>query len=95
MKSIDVGLLTVLLSCYAAPTTASGDNASQLSVSQQAKPRKESHPILLIRPDQVEQYKVRIADMPESMKTYGMSTDIPLVALIDYLRGRHARKRSN
>ena len=49
---------------------------------------KEPHPILLIRPDQVDQYKVRVADIPEKYKTYGWTTDIPLAALIDYLRGR-------
>jgi hypothetical protein len=49
---------------------------------------KETHPILLLRPDQADQYRHRVAGIPDDRKTSDLTTDVLLRPVIDYLRGR-------
>ena len=48
------------------------------------------HPPLA--PDQAERYKRRIEGISEKSKVYGQSTDIPVVAFIEYLRGKRCEE---
>ena len=63
---------------------SSHDQETPLSLGPRTTPSKESHPRLLLCPDQANLYQQRIADMPEKTRTFGITTDVMLASLIDY-----------
>ena len=76
MKTIMLAVAAVC--CQVTAASAQDVPRNEPAARPQAAPRGESHPILLLRPDQVDLYKMRVADIPEQTKTFGLTTDMML-----------------